>query len=170
MWGHPGKKLLFMGREFGQRREWQHEGSLEWHVLQYPEHSGVMQWVADLNRAYAAEPALYEVDFEHAGFEWVDAADTQASVLSFLRKSRDGSRVVLVVCNFTPVPRESYTIGVPRAGYWREILNSDASIYGGSGMGNYGGVESRNVPAHGRPHSVTLTLPPLGALILRHEG
>jgi 1,4-alpha-glucan branching enzyme len=170
MWAHPGKKLTFMGCEFGQRREWQHEESLEWHVLQYPEHSGVMQWVADLNRVYAAEPALYEVDFEQAGFEWVDAADTQASVLSFLRKSRDGSRVVLVVCNFTPVPREHYTIGVPRGGYWREVLNSDAASYGGSGMGNYGGVESRPVAAHGRPHSITLTLPPLGALILRHEG
>jgi 1,4-alpha-glucan branching enzyme len=170
MWGHPGKKLMFMGGEFGQRREWQHEESLEWHVLQYPDHAGVMQWVADLNRVYAAEPALHEVDFEAQGFEWIDCNDRDASVLSFLRKSRDGTRTVLVVCNFTPVPRENYRLGVPHPGYWRELLNSDASGYGGGGMGNYGGVHAQPVAAHGRPHSVSLTLPPLSALILRHEG
>ena len=170
MWGHPGKKLLFMGGEFGQRREWQHEESLEWHVLQYPDHAGVMQWVADLNRLYAGEPALHEVDFEGSGFEWIDTSDTQASVLSFLRKSRDGTRTVLVVCNFTPVPRGNYNLGVPHPGYWRELLNSDAPSYGGSGIGNYGGVQARRVPAHGRPYSLNLTLPPLSALILRHEG
>ena len=170
MWGHPGKKLLFMGGEFGQRREWQHEESLEWHVLQYPEHAGLMQWVADLNRFYAAEPALHQTDFEPAGFEWIDCSDTQASVLSFLRKSRDGSRNVIIVCNFTPVPRENYTIGAPRPGFWAEALNSDATFYGGSGSGNLGGVATRPVPAHGRAQSLTLTLPPLAALILRHEG
>jgi 1,4-alpha-glucan branching enzyme len=170
MWGHPGKKLLFMGGEFGQRREWQHEESLEWHVLQYPEHAGLMQWVADLNRFYAAEPALHQTDFEPAGFEWIDCSDTQASVLSFLRKSRDGSRNVIIVCNFTPVPRENYTIGAPRPGFWAEALNSDATFYGGSGTGNLGGVATRPVPAHGRAQSLTLTLPPLAALILRHEG
>jgi 1,4-alpha-glucan branching enzyme len=170
MWIHPGKKLLFMGGEFGQRREWQHEASLEWHVLQYPEHAGVMQWVADLNRLYAAEPALHQTDFEPAGFEWIDCSDTQASVLSFLRKSRDGSRNIIIVCNFTPVPRENYTIGAPRAGYWAEALNSDATCYGGSGVGNFGGVATRPVPAHGRAQSLTLTLPPLAALVLRHEG
>jgi 1,4-alpha-glucan branching enzyme len=170
MWGHPGKKLVFMGGEFGQRREWQHEESLEWHVLQYPEHAGLMQWVADLNRFYAGEPALHQTDFEAAGFEWIDCSDTQASVMSFLRKSRDGSRNVIIVCNFTPVPRENYTIGTPRPGYWAEALNSDATVYGGSGTGNLGGVSTRPVPAHGREHSLTLTLPPLAALILRHEG
>ncbi|HUF82339.1 MAG TPA: 1,4-alpha-glucan branching protein GlgB [Burkholderiales bacterium] len=170
MWGHPGKKLVFMGGEFGQRREWQHEESLEWHVLQYPEHAGLMQWVADLNRFYAGEPALHQTDFEAAGFEWIDCSDTQASVMSFLRKSRDGSRNVIIVCNFTPVPRENYTIGAPRPGYWAEALNSDATVYGGSGSGNLGGVSTRPVPAHGREHSLTLTLPPLAALILRHEG
>jgi 1,4-alpha-glucan branching enzyme len=170
MWGHPGKKLLFMGGEFGQRREWQHEESLEWHVLQYPDHAGVMQWVADLNRLYAGEPALHEVDFEGSGFEWIDTGDTQASVLSFLRKSRDGTRTVLVACNFTPVPRGNYNLGVPHPGYWRELLNSDAASYGGSGIGNHGGVHARPVPAHGRPYSLNLTLPPLAALILRHEG
>ena len=170
MWVHPGKKLLFMGGEFGQRREWQHEQSLEWHVLQYPEHAGVMQWVADLNRLYVAEPALHQTDFEPAGFEWIDCSDTQASVMSFLRRSRDGSRNVIIVCNFTPVPRENYTVGVPRAGFWAEALNSDATCYGGSGMGNFGGITTRPVPAHGREQSITLTLPPLAALVLRHEG
>jgi len=170
MWGHPGKKLLFMGGEFGQRREWQHEESLEWHVLQYSDHAGVMQWVADLNRLYAGEPALHEVDFEDSGFEWIDSGDTQTSVLSFLRKSRDGTRTVLVACNFTPVPRGNYNLGVPHSGYWRELLNSDAAGYGGSGIGNHGGVQARPVPAHGRPYSLNLTLPPLAALILRHEG
>jgi 1,4-alpha-glucan branching enzyme len=170
MWGHPGKKLLFMGGEFGQRREWQHEESLEWQVLQYADHAGVMQWVADLNRLYAGEPALHEVDFEAHGFEWIDCNDRDASVLSFLRKSRDGARTVLVVCNFTPLPRENYRLGVPHSGYWRELLNSDAAGYGGSGIGNYGGVMARPAPAHGRPHSINLTLPPLAALILRHEG
>jgi 1,4-alpha-glucan branching enzyme len=170
MWGHPGKKLLFMGGEFGQRREWQHEESLEWHVLQYPDHAGVMQWVADLNRLYAAEPGLHELDFEVQGFEWIDCNDRDASVMSFLRKSRDGARTVLVVCNFTPLVRENYVLGVPHPGYWREVLNSDASGYGGSGIGNYGGVHSQPVSAHGRPHSLSLRLPPLAALFLRHEG
>jgi len=169
MWAHPGKKLLFMGGEFGQRREWQHDESLEWHVLQYPEHAGLKRWVADLNRFYAQEPALYEVDFEERGFEWVDCHDAEASVLSFIRKSRNDTSTVLVVCNFTPVPRQNYVVGVPRGGHWREALNSDAPIYGGSAMGNFGGAEAGPVPAHGRPFSLTLTLPPLSALYFRHE-
>jgi len=169
MWAHPGKKLLFMGGEFGQRREWQHDEALEWHVLQYPEHAGLKRWVADLNRFYVQEPALYEVDFEERGFEWVDCHDAEASVLSFIRKSRNEASAVLVVCNFTPVPRENYVVGVPRGGYWREALNSDAPIYGGSGMGNLGGTPAREAPAHGRPFSLALTLPPLAALYFRHE-
>src|SRR5688572_3979145 len=169
MWAHPGKKLLFMGGEFGQRREWQHEESLEWWVLQYAEHSGVMNWMADLNRVYSGERALYEVDFQDTGFEWIDCCDAEDSTLSFIRKARDGNGTVLVVCNFTPVPRENYLIGVPHGGYWREILNSDAPYYGGSGMGNYGGAQSSPVPAHGRYHAIRITLPPLAVLYFRHE-
>ncbi len=135
MWGHPGKKLLFMGGEIGQRREWQHDESLEWHVLQYPLHSGVQSWVRDLNRFYRATPALYEADFSPDGFEWVDCNDTESSVLSFIRKGPASGDVVLVVCNFTPVPRDNYRIGVPRGGLWRECLNSDASFYGSGSQG-----------------------------------
>ena len=166
MWGHPGKKLLFMGSEFGQKREWQHEESLEWHVLDYPLHAGAQRWVRDLNRYYRETPALYELDFSPEGFEWVDCNDTESSVIAFLRKPRVGGREVLVVCNFTPVLRESYRVGVPRAGFWRERLNSDAREYGGSGQGNLGGVEAAPLPAHGRAHSLTLRLPPLAALLL----
>jgi 1,4-alpha-glucan branching enzyme len=169
MWSHPGKKLLFMGGEFGQRSEWTHEGELEWWVLQYPEHAGARRWLADLNRVYRAEPALHEVDFEPSGFEWVDVHDHEASTLSYLRRSRAGE-LVLVVCNFTPVPRHNYSVGVPQAGFWREIANSDARDYGGSGMGNLGGVPSQPVGAHGRLHSLTLTLPPLAILILKCES
>jgi len=163
MWAHPGKKLLFMGGEFGQRREWTHEGALEWWVLQYPEHAGLQRWLADLNRFYREHPALFEVDFEGTGFEWIDAHDSEASVLSFVRRARDGSSV-LVVANFTPVPRHNYAVGVPCPGRWREALNSDARDYGGSGMGNLGGAETHPVAAHGRFHSLTLTLPPLATL------
>ena len=169
MWAHPGKKLLFMGGEFGQRREWQHEESLEWGVLEYQEHGGLMQWVADLNRAYVSEPALHEVDFEPQGFEWIDCCDSDESTLSFIRRSRSGDSTVLVVCNFTPVPRENYLLGVPHPGYWREVLNSDAPVYGGSGIGNYGGVDSHPVPAHGRFHAIRITLPPLGVVYFKHE-
>jgi 1,4-alpha-glucan branching enzyme len=170
MWGHPGKKLLFMGCEFGQRREWQHDDSLEWHVLQYPLHAGVKQWVADLNELYSKERALHEIDFQPEGFEWIEANDWENSVLSFVRKGKNGASPMLIVCNFLPVPRESYQLGVPHAGYWREVLNSDATAYGGSGIGNYGGVRTNPVPAHGRYQSLALTLPPLGAVYLRHEG
>jgi 1,4-alpha-glucan branching enzyme len=169
MWSHPGKKLLFMGGEFGQRREWQHEESLEWWVLDHAEHSGLMRWVSDLNRVYTSEPALYQLDFDQNGFEWVDCCDSEKSTLSYIRKSRKDEDVVLVVCNFTPVPRENYLLGVPRAGHWREIINSDAPYYGGSGMGNFGGVESHPVPAHGRYHAIRITLPPLGVVYFKHE-
>ena len=169
LWGHPGKKLLFMGGEFGQRREWTHEESLEWHVLQYPEHDGLRRWVADLNRLYRAEPALYQNDFEQSGFEWVDCNDSQQSVLSFLRRPRDGSAPLLVVCNFTPVPRLNYVVGVPGGGYWRELANSDATLYGGSGLGNLGGVVAAPLAAHGRFHSLAITLPPLAVLMFKAE-
>jgi 1,4-alpha-glucan branching enzyme len=158
-----------LGGEFGPRREWTHEGSLEWWVLQYPEHAGLWQWVADLNRLYRAEPALHQLDFETSGFEWIDCHDAEASVISFVRRARPGGAAILVVCNFTPVPRANYVVGVPYAGFWREILNSDAASYGGSGMGNFGGVEAAPVPAHGRYHSLALMLPPLSALFFRGE-
>ena len=168
MWGHPGKKLLFMGGEFGQRREWAHDEALEWFVCDQAEHAGVKRWVADLNRLYRAEPALHQVEFDAAGFEWVDARDAEASVFSFLRKPREGAPI-LVVCNLTPLPRTNYAIGVPRAGVWRELLNSDATIYGGSGIGNLGTIEAAPVSAHGRPYSLTLALPPLSTLFLKPE-
>jgi len=167
MWAHPGKKLLFMGGEFGQRREWQHEESLEWHVLQYPEHRGLQHWMSDLNRLYRNEPALHELDFAVEGFEWIDFDDWQASVVSFVRKSGRGGELILVVCNFTPIPRMQYTVGVPRGGHWRELLNSDAEIYGGSGMGNFGGLQAAAPGAHGRDHALRVTLPPLAVVFFK---
>jgi 1,4-alpha-glucan branching enzyme len=170
MWTHPGKKLLFMGCEFGQRREWQHEESLEWHVLQYPLHAGVQRWVEDLNRFYREQGALHQEDFRAAGFEWIDCGDADNSVLSYLRRGHDPDDVVLVVCNFTPVRRDNYAIGVPRGGWWQECLNSDAPLYGGSGQGNLGGAEASPVPAHGRYHSLRLTLPPLATIVMKPAG
>ena len=165
MWGHPGKKLLFMGGELAQWREWTHEGQLDWDLLQRPMHGGMQHWVADLNRLLRSEPALHELDFDRAGFEWIEGRDTDRSTLAFLRRGRRG-RPVVVVCNYTPVPRPNYIVGVPVEGYWQELLNSDAAHYGGSGMGNFGGVTAAPVPAHGRFHSLSLTLPPLGAVFL----
>jgi 1,4-alpha-glucan branching enzyme len=165
MWGHPGKKLLFMGGEFGQKREWQHDEQLEWFVLQYPLHAGLQNWVRDLNRFYRGEGAMFERDFSPEGFEWIDANDPEA--ISFLRKGEHAGDVVLVICNFTPLVRDNYRVGVPRGGYWRECLNSDSTQYGGSGQGNLGGVEAAPLPHHGRFHSLTLKLPPLGVLFLK---
>jgi 1,4-alpha-glucan branching enzyme len=171
MWAHPGKKLLFMGSEFGQRREWAHEGELEWWVTSMPEHGGVLRWVSELNRVYRDEPALHEIDFSQEGFEWIEANDAQYSALAFLRKARNrNAPIVLAACNFTPLPRQNYVLGVPRAGRWREILNSDAKEYGGAGWGSLGGVDAAPVGAHGRPHSITVTLPPLSAVFFRSEG
>ena len=169
MYGHPGKKLLFMGGEFAQWKEWNHDESLEWHVLQYPLHKGVQRWVADLNYLYRLEPALYELDFKSEGFEWIDCADWEKSIISFLRKGTDSEDIMLVICNFTPVPRHNYRIGVPRVGSWREVMNSDASLYGGSGHGNFGGVDTTPIPSHGRPYSLSLTLPPLGIVFLKNH-
>jgi 1,4-alpha-glucan branching enzyme len=170
MWTHPGKKLLFMGGEFGQRREWTHEGQLEWHATQQPEHAGLMRYVRDLNRLLREHPALYEVDFAHEGFEWAVSDDASASVLAFLRKPKDRGAALLVVCNLTPLPRQRYRIGVPMPGHWREVLNSDAADYGGSGWGNLGGVDAQTIPWHGRPCSVSLTLPPLSTLVLQLDA
>jgi 1,4-alpha-glucan branching enzyme len=167
MYGHPGKKLLFMGNEFGPWREWNHDESLDWHLLADARHRGLQQWVRDLNDLYRREPALHEGDCDPAGFEWVDFHDWEQSIISFLRKALTSDDVILVVCNFTPVPRFDYRVGVPRPGYWRELLNSDALIYGGAGYGNPPEVEAVPIPFHGRPYSVSLTLPPLGVLFLK---
>ena len=170
MWAHPGKKLLFMGCEFGQRREWNHDAELDWWLLGTDDaHGGLQRWVEDLNRLYRTESALHARDFDAAGFEWVDGADAEGSVISYLRKAGDGS-TLLIVANFTPVPREDYLVGVPKAGYWRERLNSDACLYGGSGVGNQGGADTVPVAAHGRFQSLNLCLPPLGILVLQHEA
>ncbi len=167
MVGHPGKQLVFMGGEFGQWREWNHDISLDWHLLDSPRHRGLQRWVRDLNTFYRGEPALYQVDHDPAGFEWVDCRDAERSVVSFVRRARDPHRTVLWVVNFTPLPRWNYRVGVPSSGWWREALNSDAELYGGSGLGNFGGLESAPLPMHGRPHSLTLTLPPLAVVALQ---
>jgi 1,4-alpha-glucan branching enzyme len=169
MFGHPGKKLLFMGGEFGQWSEWNHDSSLEWHLLQYPFHSGLLRWLRDLNTFYRGQPSLFERDFDTSGFEWVDCTDSQRSVVSFLRMGKNSQERTLFICNFTPVPRHNYRVGVPSSGYWREMLNSDAPLYGGSGQGNDGGAEASPLPVHGRQHSLNLTLPPLGILVFRPE-
>ena len=170
MWAHPGKKLLFMGGEFGQRREWTHDGELEWWVTGLPGHGGTQRLVRQLNEALRGEPALHELDFSGEGFEWIEADDAELSVYAFVRKGRDGAAPVLVVSNFTPVPRENYRLGVPRAGRWTELVNSDAREFDGSGWGNLGAVDSAPVPSHGRPQSVVLSLPPLSTLYLKGPG
>jgi 1,4-alpha-glucan branching enzyme len=167
MFAQPAKKLLFMGGEFGQWAEWSHDQSLEWHLLQYDSHRQLQRWVRDLNHAYRAEPALHELDCDAAGFEWIDANDSQQSMLSLLRKSKRGDELIAAIFNFTPVPRHNYRVGVPRGGYWREILNSDSQMYGGEDFGNSGGTEAEGVAAHGRPHSLNLIIPPLGAVFLK---
>ncbi|WP_243368602.1 1,4-alpha-glucan branching protein GlgB [Fundidesulfovibrio soli] len=167
MWAHPGKKLLFQGADVAQWAEWKHDGEVDWGLLQHPGHEGVHRWIKDLNALYKGEPALHELDFEQKGFQWVDFHDAEASVLTFLRLARDPSDVVLVCCNLTPVPREGYIVGVPSGGLWRELLNSDADWYHGSGMGNAGAVEAQAIEAHGRPFSLTLTLPPLSAMFFK---
>jgi 1,4-alpha-glucan branching enzyme len=170
MYTQPGKKLLFMGGEFGQWREWHHDESLDWHLLEYAPHVGLQRWIEDLNRLYRSEPALYELDTHPAGFEWIDCNDAPGSVVSCLRKGRSTNDVLLIVCNFTPVARLNYRVGVPRGGFWREIRNSDAQDYGGVGYGNLGGVEAAPVPCHGRPHSLNLTLPPLATVFFKSEA
>ncbi len=164
---HPGKKLLFMGGEFGQWREWGHDRSLDWDLLDHAPHQGLQSWVADLNRLYRAEPALHTRDFDPEGFRWVDCSDVEESVISYLRCGPDPADTLLVVFNGTPVPRHNYRLGVPDAGFWQERLNSDSRIYGGSGQGNLGGLDTVPVAAHGFYQSLTLTLPPLGILVFK---
>jgi 1,4-alpha-glucan branching enzyme len=167
--GQPGKKLLFMGGEFGQWNEWHHEASLDWHLGGGGLHAGLEAWLRDLNALYRDQPALHEWDCDARGFRWLDASDGDSSALSFLRCGPEGTRPVAVVCNFTPVVRRNYRIGVPSGGYWRELLNSDAPAYGGSWQGNFGGVESAPIPYHGLPASISLTLPPLAVLFLQQS-
>ena len=165
MFGHPGKKLLFMGGEFGQGREWNHDTSLDWHQLDDPQHQAACSsLVRDLNHLYQELPALHERDCEPDGFEWLELHDNEQSVLAFLRRGADPARIVVVVCNFTPVPRHGYRIGVPLPGFYRERLNSDAGAYGGSNLGNRGGVMAEELGSHGRPCSLSLTLPPLATV------
>ncbi|QGG97147.1 1,4-alpha-glucan branching protein GlgB [Actinomarinicola tropica] len=165
-WAQPGKKLLFMGGEVGQLTEWSHEGSVDWSLLDDPGHAGISRLLGDLNGAYRSFPSLHQKDCDADGFRWVEASDTDNDVLAFLRLGEEGEDPVLAVFNLTPVVRDNYRLGVPRAGYWREVVNTDAEMYGGSGVGNLGGAESVPVPSHGEYHSVVLTLPPLGALFL----
>ncbi|MFH1338897.1 MAG: 1,4-alpha-glucan branching protein GlgB [Candidatus Omnitrophota bacterium] len=170
MYAHPGKKLLFMGGEFGQWKEWDHEYSLDWHLLQYDKHQYIQRWVRDLNNLYRSEPAMYELDCEFEGFSWVDCNDWEKSVVSFIRRGSSTKDIFLVVCNFTPLPRYNYKVGVPSAGYWQEVLNSDAKEYGGSGHGNLGGLKTAPVSFHGKYHSLSLTLPPLSIVIFKSTG
>ena len=168
MYTQPGKKLLFMGGEFGQWSEWDHDSSLDWDALGQDFHASLQRLTSGLNRLYRTEPALHELDADAAGFEWVDANDSESSALSYLRKATSGD-LILVVCNFTPVARKGHRVGVPRPGFWREVLNTDATEYGGSGVGNGEGLESREAPFHGRPHSLDVTLPPLAAVVFKRD-
>jgi 1,4-alpha-glucan branching enzyme len=165
--GHPGKKLHFMGCEFGQWSEWNHDASLDWALLAQPLHAGLQQWVRDLNRLYSTALALHELDAEPGGFEWIDCNDHRQSVVSFIRRGRDPRDVLVFVCNFTPVPRLHHRVGVPSGGFWREVLNSDAPLYGGSGQGNAGGVTATSESQHGQPHRLDLVAPPLGLIVLQ---
>jgi 1,4-alpha-glucan branching enzyme len=168
MYAQPGKKLLFMGAELAQWSEWSHEASLQWHLADDDRHEGIRRWLDELNWFYRREPALHELDLDPAGFQWIDANDAENSALSFIRKGTSTADIVLTVCNFTPVPRHSYRVGVPRGGYWQEVMNSDAREYGGSGQGNVGGVEAMPVPLHGHNQSLTITLPPLSVLFFKN--
>lgn len=167
MWGHPGKKMLFMGCEIGQWWEWNHDDSLQWHLLEYDRHQGLQRYVADLNRLYASQPALHQVDYDWTGFQWIDLHDSDHSTLTYFRRAKDPSDIVVCALNLTPVPREAYRMGVPTAGYYRELLNSDSEAYGGSNMGNAGGVQAEDMPWHGQPFSVVMTLPPLAAVFFK---
>ncbi|MGB3618340.1 MAG: alpha amylase C-terminal domain-containing protein, partial [Catalinimonas sp.] len=170
MYAHPGQKLLFMGGEFGQTSEWNHDGSLDWHLMEFGPHQGAQNFTRAVNHTYQRERALWDLPFDGAGFEWVDIADHENSVISFVRKSKDGEEVVLIVCNFTPVPREHYGLGSHAEGTWTEILNSDDSPFGGSGVLNPHPIRTEALPKHGREHSIKVTLPPLGVTYLKFKA
>jgi len=169
MWAHPGKKLLFMGGELAQEQEWSHDRSLDWHLLEHADHAGMQALVRELNAVYREEPALWEVDFEPAGFQWLEPNDSAANVLAFARLSRNEGRVLVCLCNLSPVPREGYRVGMPRGGRWREALNTDSAHFGGSNVGNLGAVEGEARPWHGQPFSAEVTLPPLAVVWLVRE-
>ena len=167
MWAHPGKKLLFMGQDIGQREEWNHNAGIRWELLEFEPHRKLQAFMCELNRIYRANPALYEVDFHYRGFEWVDFHDWENSTIAFLRRAEDPKDFVLFCCNFTPVPRRGYEFGVPEEGFYEEILNSDSEMFGGSNVGNGGLVSSRPIPRHDRPYSISVTLPPLAVVAFR---
>jgi 1,4-alpha-glucan branching enzyme len=169
MYAQPAKKMLFMGGEFGQWNEWNHDASLDWHLADEPRHAGLQRWVRDLNTVYRAQAALYQRDCDGAGFEWIDCNDSEQSTLCWLRKGKSPGDIVLAACNFTPVPRRNFRIGVPRGGAWEELLNSDAPLYGGSGQGNLGAITAAPVPWHGRHYLLNVTLPPLGMVLLKPQ-
>jgi 1,4-alpha-glucan branching enzyme len=169
MFVHPGKKLLFMGSEFGVWREWDSAGSLDWDLLQFPMHAGIQRFVTDLHGLYRRERALHEIDFEPAGFEWIDCNDHTSSIISLIRRARDPRDFVVASFNWTPVPRHDYRIGVPEAGFYRELLNTDAALYGGANVGNQGGLHTEPIAAHGHAQSLRLTLPPLAGLVFKRE-
>jgi 1,4-alpha-glucan branching enzyme len=166
----PGKKLLFMGGEFGQWNEWNHDTSLDWHLLNHAEHAGIARWAADVNKFYRDEPAMHELDCDPNGFQWVDANDADNSIISFLRHGKSNDDWVLVLCNFTPVPRHDYRVGVPVGGWWNEVLNSDGGDYGGSGLGNHGGREAWWTPSHGRPFTLSVAVPPLAMVVFKRPA
>jgi 1,4-alpha-glucan branching enzyme len=167
MYSHPGKNLLFMGGELGQWDEWNHDKSIDWHLIQFAPHRCLQKFVIDLNRIYQSEPALYEGDFHYGGFEWIDFHDSDNSILSFMRKAKDPDDLLIIICNFTPLPRPGYRIGVAKNSHYKEILNSDSQIYWGSNMGNAGGVNADKVPWHAKPYSIKITIPPLSIMIFK---
>jgi 1,4-alpha-glucan branching enzyme len=167
MFGHPGKKLLFMGCDIGQTSEWNYNESLPWHLLHWPVHYTLQTMVKEINWLYRREPAMYEVDDSFAGFEWIDFRDSEASVISFVRFAKDRADFLVFACNFTPVPRHGYRIGVPSAGVYQEVFNTDAAMFGGSNMGNGGAVTAEPVASHGRPASVRIVLPPLAMVVFK---
>ncbi|MDE3166142.1 MAG: alpha amylase C-terminal domain-containing protein, partial [Acidobacteriota bacterium] len=167
MWTHPGKKLLFMGQEIGQREEWNHAVGVRWELLEFDLHRKLQALMRELNRLYRANPAMHQVDFHYSGFEWVDFRDSENSVIGFLRRAEDPKDFILFCCNFTPVPRAGYEFGVPEEGFYQEILNTDSELFGGSNTGNGGLVSSRPLPKHDRPHSIAVTLPPLAVVAFK---
>ncbi len=170
MYSHPGKKMLFMGGEFGQWREWNHDTSLDWHLCEGEPHRGLQRLIRDLNRVYREEPALHEVDFDWSGFQWIDFSDDDNSVIAYLRKAKGTQAAIVCLCNFTPIPRHHYCIGVPERGWYQELINTDGIAYGGSNMGNGGGIHATETPSHGFPYSLTITLPPLSILLLKRQS
>jgi 1,4-alpha-glucan branching enzyme len=167
MWAHPGKKLLFMGQEIGQRDEWNHDASVPWWILEFEPHRKLQNLARELNRIYSSNPALYEVDFHYTGFEWIDFRDAESSIIAFLRRAEDPADFILFCCNFTPMPREAYDFGVPEPGLYEEILNTDSEFFGGSNIGNGGLLSTNPIPKHNHPQSLSVTLPPLAVVAFK---